>query len=186
MITLTINEKEVRIDKSMSVLDAARQAGIKIPTMCHHEALKPYGGCRLCVVEVERMPRLQNACTLMAAEGMVVKTESDVISEVRRGILEFLLINHPLDCPYCDKAGECELQDMVNKYGASAGRFKEEKRKVPESHKDQIFTRNMERCVVCTRCVRMCNDVQGGSAIEMIGRGGHSRMEAFSQPFIYA
>jgi NADH-quinone oxidoreductase chain G len=180
MITLTINGKEVRLDQPMSVLDAARQAGIKIPTMCHHEALKPYGGCRLCVVEVERMPKLQNACTLMAAEGMVVKTESEEIAEVRRGILEFLLINHPLDCPVCDKAGECELQDMVNKYGASAGRFKEEKRKVPESHHDQIFTRNMERCVVCTRCVRMCNDVQGASAIEMIGRGGRTRMEPFS------
>ncbi len=180
MITLTINGKEVRLDKPMSVLDASRQAGIKIPTMCHHEALKPYGGCRLCVVEVERMPRLQNACSLMAAEGMVVKTESDDIAEVRRGILEFLLINHPLDCPVCDKAGECELQDMVNKYGPSSGRFKEEKRKVPESHHDQIFTRNMERCVVCTRCVRMCNDVQGASAIEMIGRGGRTRMEPFS------
>ncbi len=180
MITLTINGKEVRLDKPMSVLDASRQAGIKIPTMCHHEALKPYGGCRLCVVEVERMPKLQNACTLMAAEGMNVKTESDEIAEVRRGILEFLLINHPLDCPMCDKAGECELQDMCNKYGASAGRFKESKRKVPESHQDQIFTRNMERCVVCTRCVRMCNDVQGASAIEMIGRGGRTKMEPFS------
>ena len=106
MITLTINEKEVTLDKPVSILEAARQAGIKIPTLCYHEALKPYGGCRLCVVEVERMPRLQSACTLMAADGMVVTTESEVISKVRRGILEFLLINHPLDCPYCDKAGE--------------------------------------------------------------------------------
>ncbi|MEW6599746.1 MAG: NADH-quinone oxidoreductase subunit NuoG [Nitrospirota bacterium] len=180
MITLTINEKEVTLDKPVSVLDAARQAGIKIPTLCWHEALKPYGGCRLCVVEVERMPRLQTACTLMAADGMVVKTESETISKVRRGILEFLLINHPLDCPYCDKAGECELQDLVNKYGPTVGRYKEEKRKVPESHKDQIFARNMERCVVCTRCVRMCNDQQGASAISIMGRGNHSRMEPFS------
>jgi NADH-quinone oxidoreductase chain G len=180
MITLAINEKEITLDKPMSVLEAAKKAGIKIPTLCHHDALKPYGGCRLCVVEVERMPKLQNACTLMAADGMVVKTESEVISRVRRGILEFLLINHPLDCPYCDKAGECELQDLVNKYGATVGRYKEEKRKVPESHKDQIFARNMERCVVCTRCVRMCNDVQGASAISMIGRGNRSRMEPFS------
>lgn len=180
MITITINDKEITLDQPMSVLEAAKQAGIKIPTLCHHDVLKPYGGCRLCVVEVERMPRLQNSCTLIAADGMVVKTESDVISEVRRGILEFLLINHPLDCPYCDKAGECELQDLVNKYGATAGRYKEEKRKVPESRKDQIFARNMERCVACTRCVRMCNDVQGASAIAMIGRGGHTRMEPFT------
>ena len=164
----------------MTVLDAARQAGIKIPTLCNHELLKPYGGCRLCVVEVERMPKLQNACSLLAADGMVVRTESDDIGDVRRGILEFLLINHPLDCAYCDKAGECELQDLVNKYGPSVGRFKEEKRTVPESHRDQILTRNMERCVVCTRCVRMCDDIQGASAIDMVGRGGRTRMEPFS------
>jgi predicted molibdopterin-dependent oxidoreductase YjgC len=180
MIRLTINDREITIEKQMTVLDAARQGGIKIPTLCNHEVLKPYGGCRLCVVEVERMPRLQNACSLMAADGMVVRTESDEISNVRRGILEFLLINHPLDCPYCDKAGECELQDLVNKYGPSVGRFKEEKRKVTESHKDQVLARNMERCVVCTTCVRMCNDVQGASAIDMVGRGGRTRMEPFS------
>ncbi|RJQ22792.1 MAG: 4Fe-4S dicluster domain-containing protein [Nitrospiraceae bacterium] len=180
MITVTINEKEITLDKPVTVLEAARKAGIKIPTLCYHEALKPYGGCRLCVVEVERMPKLQTSCTLMAADGMVVRTESEAISAVRRGILEFLLINHPLDCPYCDKAGECELQDLVNKYGPTVGRYKEEKRKVPESHKDQILARNMERCVLCTRCVRMCNDVQGASAISIVGRGGHSRMEPFS------
>ncbi|MBI5408963.1 MAG: NADH-quinone oxidoreductase subunit NuoG [Nitrospirae bacterium] len=180
MITLSINEKEITLEKPVTLLEAAKQAGIKIPTLCYHEALKPFGGCRLCVVEVERMPKLQTACTLMSADGMVVKTESDAISKVRRGILEFLLINHPLDCPYCDKAGECELQDLVKKYGAGAGRYKEEKRKVPESHKDQILARNMERCVVCTRCVRMCSDVQGASAITILGRGDHSRMEPFS------
>ncbi len=180
MITLTINGKEITLDKPITVLEAARQSGIKIPTLCAHEVLKPYGGCRLCVVEVERMPRLQTACTLMAADGMEVRTESETISEVRRGILEFLLINHPLDCPYCDKAGECELQDLVNKYGPTVGRHKEEKRKVAESHKDQIFSRNMERCVSCTRCVRMCSDMQGASAISMIARGTHTRMEPFT------
>lgn len=180
MITLTINDKEITLDEPVTVLEAARGAGIKIPTLCAHEVLKAYGGCRLCVVEVEKMPRLQTACTLMAADGMSVQTESETISAVRRGILEFLLINHPLDCPYCDKAGECELQDLVNKYGATVGRHTEEKRKVPESHKDQILARNMERCVACTRCVRMCNDVQGASAISMIGRGNHTRMEPFS------
>lgn len=180
MISITINTKEIQLDEPMTVLKAAKKAGIKIPALCHHDLLEAYGGCRLCVVEVERMPKLQNACMLMAADGMVIRTESEEISDVRRGILEFLLINHPLDCPYCDKAGECELQDLVNKYGPSVGRYKEEKRKVPESHEDQIFTRNMERCVVCTRCVRMCDTVQGASAISIIGRGNRSRMEPFS------
>ena len=180
MITININGKEIRLDEPMTVLKAAKKAGIQIPTLCHHDILKAYGGCRLCVVEIERMPKLQNSCTMMAADGMVIKTESDEISKVRRGILELLLINHPLDCPFCDKAGECELQDLVDKYGPTVGRYKEEKRKVPASHKDKIFSRNMERCVVCTRCVRMCDSVQGASAIDIIGRGNRSRMEPFS------
>ncbi len=180
MITITINERDIQLDRQMTVLEAAKTAGIKIPTLCHHDVLKPYGGCRLCVVEVERMPKLQNACTLLAADGMVIRTESEVISKVRREMLELFLINHPLDCPYCDKAGECELQDLVDKYGPTVSRYREEKRKVPESHTDHILARNMERCVSCTRCVRMCDAVQGASAISMIGRGNRTRMEPFS------
>lgn len=180
MITITINEKEIKLDEPVTVLEAARRSGIKIPTLCNHELLEPFGGCRLCVVEVERMPKLMTSCTLMSADGMVVRTESETITKVRRSILEFLLINHPLDCPYCDKAGECELQDATMKYGPAVGRFKEEKRKVPESHDDLIFARNMERCISCTRCVRMCADIQGASAITMVSRGGRTKMEPFS------
>jgi NADH-quinone oxidoreductase chain G len=180
MITITINGKDIELDEQVTVLEAARRAEIKIPTLCNHELLEPHGGCRLCVVEVERMPKLQNSCTLLAADGMVVRTESEEISRVRRGMLELLLINHPLDCPYCDKAGECELQDLVDKYGSTVGRYKEEKRKVPESHEDHILARHMGRCVVCTRCVRMCSTVQGASAISIVGRGNRSRMEPFS------
>ncbi|MEW6108188.1 MAG: NADH-quinone oxidoreductase subunit NuoG [Nitrospirota bacterium] len=180
MITVTINGKEIKLEKAVTVLEAARAAGIKIPTLCYHEQLEKYGGCRLCLVEVEKMPRLQTACTLMVADGMVIRTETEAIADVRRGILEFLLINHPLDCPYCDKAGECELQDLVEKYGPTRGRFKEKKRKVPEVLEDPIIVRNMERCVVCTRCVRMCEGVQGASAIAVMNRGGHSHIEPFS------
>ena len=180
MITVTINGKEVKLEKAVTVLDAARSVGIKIPTLCYHEQLEKYGGCRLCLVEVEKMPRLQTACTLMVTDGMVVRTETEAIADVRRGILEFLLINHPLDCPYCDKAGECELQDLVEKYGPARGRYREQKRKVPESLEDPVIVRNMERCIVCTRCVRMCEGVQGASAIAVISRGGHSHIEPFS------
>lgn len=180
MITITINEKEIRLDEPVTVLEAARRAGIKIPTLCNHELLEPFGGCRLCVVEVERMPKLMTSCTLMSADGMVVRTESEAITKVRRSILEFLLINHPLDCPVCDKAGECELQDATMKYGPTVGRFKEEKRKVSASHDDPIFARNMERCISCTRCVRICADIQGKSAITMVSRGGRTSMEPFS------
>jgi NADH-quinone oxidoreductase chain G len=180
MITVTINGKEIKLEKAVTVLEAARSAGIKIPTLCWHEQLEKYGGCRLCLVEVEKMPRLQTACTLMVTDGMSVRTETEAIADVRRGILEFLLINHPLDCPYCDKAGECELQDLVEKYGPTTSRFKEKKRKVPESLQDPVIVRNMERCVVCTRCVRMCEGVQGAAAISVISRGGHSHVEPFS------
>jgi len=111
---------------------------------------------------------------------MVVRTETEAIADIRRGILEFLLINHPLDCPYCDKAGECELQDLVEKYGPAKGRYKEKKRKVTESLEDPVIVRNMERCIVCTRCVRMCEGLQGASAIAVMNRGGHSHIEPFS------
>jgi NADH dehydrogenase/NADH:ubiquinone oxidoreductase subunit G len=143
MITVTINGKEIKLEKATTVLEAARSAGIKIPTLCYHEQLEKYGGCRLCLVEVEKMPRLQTACTLMVTDGMTVRTETDATADVRRGILEFLLINHPLDCPYCDKAGECELQDLVEKYGPAKGRYKEKKRKVAESLEDPVIVRNM-------------------------------------------
>lgn len=180
MITVTINGKEIKLEKPVTVLEAARSAGIKIPTLCWHEQLEKYGGCRLCLVEIEKIPRLQTACTFMVADGMIVRTETEQIADVRRGILEFLLINHPLDCPVCDKAGECELQDLVEKYGPTKGRYKEKKRKVPESLEDPAIVRNMERCIMCTRCVRMCEGVQGASAIDVIGRGGHSHIEPFS------
>lgn len=180
MITVTINGKEIKLEKPVTVLEAARSAGIKIPTLCWHEQLEKYGGCRLCLVEIEKIPRLQTACTFMVADGMIVRTETAQIADVRRGILEFLLINHPLDCPVCDKAGECELQDLVEKYGPTKGRYKEKKRKVPESLEDPAIVRNMERCIMCTRCVRMCEGVQGASAIDVIGRGGHSHIEPFS------
>ncbi|MCE5193962.1 MAG: molybdopterin-dependent oxidoreductase [Nitrospiraceae bacterium] len=180
MITITINGKEIKIEKPVTVLEAAKSAGIKIPTLCSHEWLEKYGGCRICLVEVEKMPRLQTSCTLMAADGMVINTETKKIAEARKGVLEFLLINHPLDCPVCDKAGECELQDLVVKYGASSSRFKEEKRKKTESLEDPLIVRNTDRCIMCTRCVRMCAGVQGASALSVVNRGGLSCIEPFS------
>ncbi|MEW5745010.1 MAG: NADH-quinone oxidoreductase subunit NuoG [Nitrospirota bacterium] len=180
MITVTINDKQIKLEKPVTILEAAKIAGIKIPTLCHHEMLNPYGGCRLCLVEIEKMPRLQTACTLNITDGMVVRTETEKVVEARKGMLEFLLINHALDCPYCDKAGECDLQDLVMKYGPTAGRFDEGKRRHPESYDDPIIVRNMERCISCTRCVRMCSQVQGASAIAMVNRTSKTFVEPFS------
>lgn len=180
MITIIINEQKITLEKPVTILEAARSAGIKIPTLCHNDILEPYGGCRLCLVEVEKIPRLITACTQHVADGMVVRTETDRVVEARRAVLEFLLINHPLDCPHCDKAGECYLQDLAVKYGPAAGRFAEGKRRHPESFDDPLIVRNMERCILCSQCVRMCDDVQCASAIAITNRGSKSYMEPFS------
>ena len=168
------------LEKPATILKAARTAGIPIPTLCNNDILEPYGGCRLCLVEVERVPRLQTACTQFVTDGMVIWTETERVIEARKAILEFLLINHPLDCPYCDKAGECDLQDLVVKYGLAAARFAEGKRKRPELFDDPLIVRNMERCILCSQCVRMCEDVQGAYAISIINRGSRSFVEPFS------
>ncbi len=180
MITVTINQKKVTLQKAVTILEAARSAGIHIPTLCHEDILKPYGGCRLCLVEVEKVPRLQTACTQYVADGMTVWTETDAVIKARKAVLEFLLINHPLDCPYCDKAGECRVQDLAEKYGPAAGRFAEGKRKNPENYDDPLIVRNTERCILCSKCVRMCDDVQGASALAITSRGSKSYLEPFS------
>jgi|Deesub1362A_J573_1020465.scaffolds.fasta_scaffold00004_48 NADH-quinone oxidoreductase chain G len=180
MITITINGRQIKLEKPVTVLEAAKMNGIHIPHFCHHPLLEQWGGCRMCLVEVEKMPRLQTACTLTVTEGMVIRTESPEIARARKAVLEFLLINHPLECPVCDKAGECKLQDYTMQYGPTAGRFEEGKRKHPESLDDPIIVRNMERCIMCTRCVRMCEGVQGALAIAVTGRSSKSFVEPFS------
>jgi len=180
MITVTINGNEIEVVKGTTVLRAARAAGISIPSLCDYDLLDPFGACRMCLVEVEGMQRLQTACTLLPADGMALTTESEVLAKARRDVLELLLINHPLDCPFCDKSGECELQDMVLKYGPKIGRYTEPKRIVPARHEDPLLATNMERCIACERCVRLCEEVQGVSALTMVGRGTDTIMEPFS------
>lgn len=180
MIRVTINGKTLTLPKPVTVLEAARIAQVEIPTLCFLEGLTPWGGCRLCLVEIEKIPRLQTACTTLVAEGMVVHTETEEVIRARRAILEFLLINHPLDCPICDKAGECELQDAVLKYGPSYGRFKERKRDLPQNMEDPLIVRNIKRCILCTRCIRTCQELQGADAISVINRGDRSVVEPFS------
>jgi NADH-quinone oxidoreductase chain G len=180
VITVRMNGREIEIPPGTTVLRAARAAGFSIPSLCDYELLAPIGACRMCLVEVEGMQRLQTACTLLPVNGMEITTESPVLTKARRDVLELLLINHPLDCPFCDKSGECDLQDMVLKYGPAIGRYTEEKRHVPSSYEDPLLATNMERCIACERCVRMCEEVQGVSALTMVGRGETTRMEPFS------
>jgi NADH-quinone oxidoreductase chain G len=170
-IELTIDGKQVKATKGTTIIRAALDNGIYIPRLCWDRRLTPYGGCRLCLVEIEGQRKLLGACSTPAKEGMNVTTESERIARARKVVLELLLVNHPLDCPVCDKAGECELQDLAFKYGPSQGRFKGEKKHDAEVLDAPLLERNPNRCILCGRCVRICGEHQGVGAIDLIGRG---------------
>lgn len=171
MIEITINGKNIKTEPGATILQAALKNNIYIPNMCYDRRLKPYGGCRLCVVEVEGQPRLFAACSTPAQEGMIVHTETPKLAKARKTVLELLLVHHPLDCPICDKAGECDLQDLAFKYGPSQSRFYAERKHDPERIDAPIVERNPNRCILCGKCVRVCYEHQGVGAINLIGRG---------------
>lgn len=176
MPRLTIDGKSIEVPKGMTVLQAAQQLGILVPRYCYHPALSISGNCRMCLVEVEKSPKLLTACSTEAAEGMVVRTDTEKVKAARRDVLEFLLINHPLDCPICDQAGECGLQDYYMEYGLHRSRFPREdkvrrqKRRVLGPH----LVLDNERCILCTRCVRFCEEVTKTSELAVMERGDRS------------
>lgn len=176
MIELTINGKNIKAEHGTTILQAALKNGIYIPNMCYDKRLRPYGGCRLCVVEVEGQSRLFAACSSPVAEGMIVQTESPKLAKARKTVLELLLVHHPLDCSICDKAGECDLQDLSFKYGHSKSRFFAEKKHDSERIDAPIVERNQNRCVLCGKCVRVCAEHQGVGAIHLIGRGFNTKV----------
>lgn len=172
MIHLTIDGKEVTVPKGTTVYHAAKQLGIDIPIFCYQDRMPPFGACRMCLVEVEKMPKLQTACTLEATEGMVVKIQSEAAVEGRKGIIEFLLINHPLDCPICDRGGECPLQENALQCGPGKSRFFEEKRHFKKPLPlGPVLMLDRERCIVCARCTRFGDIIAGDHALEFIDRG---------------
>jgi len=171
LVRLTIDGKPVEAPAGTLVIEAARCIGIEIPAFCYYKGLSLQAACRMCLVEVERAPKLLAACTLQVAEGMVVRTDSPAVKQARRSMLEFLLTNHPLDCPVCDKGGECELQDMVFRYGAGESRFTEVKQHVEEKRFSPIVFYDAPRCVLCYRCVRICNEGLGVRALGIVNRG---------------
>ena len=176
LVKLTMNGREITAEKGTLLIEAARQNGIEIPSFCYYEGLTLQAACRMCLVEVEKTPKLQVGCTLPVAEGMVVHTESAVVKESRKGTLEFLLTNHPLDCPVCDKGGECELQDMVFRYGAGESRFRERKIHVPEAQWSPVVFYDAPRCILCYRCVRACDEGMGVKALGVAKRGAISEI----------
>lgn len=172
MINFTINGRDVSVPKGTTVYNAAKQLGIDIPIFCYHDRMPPFGACRMCLVEVEKFPKLQASCTLEAAPGMAVKTHTENSIKGREEILEFLLINHPLDCPICDKGGECPLQDQTLKFGPGASRFYEEKRLFYKPLPlGPVLMLDRERCIVCARCTRFGDVIAGDHALEFVERG---------------
>ncbi|MGD0909179.1 MAG: NADH-quinone oxidoreductase subunit NuoG [Candidatus Acidiferrales bacterium] len=173
-VTLKIDDREVTVQPGTLVIEAARRMGIEIPSFCYFPGLSLQAACRMCLVEVEKAPKLQTACTLVAMPGMIVRTSTPQVHEARKGMLEFLLANHPLDCPVCDKGGECELQDMVFTYGADKSRFAEEKRHQPEQKWSEAVYYDAPRCILCFRCVRVCDEGMDVKALGVGQRGSQS------------
>jgi len=171
LVNLTIDGRAIQAAPGTLVIDAAKRSGIEVPAFCYYEGLTLQAACRMCLVEVEKMPKLMTACTLPVAEGMVVRTETPPVVAARKSMLEFLLANHPLDCPVCDKGGECELQDMTFRYGAGESRFTEMKVHVDEKQFSPVVFFDNPRCILCYRCVRICNEGMGVGALGVINRG---------------
>ena len=171
MPKLTINGQEVEVPAGTTVLQACQSAGVEVPHFCFHERLAIAGNCRMCLVEMEKSPKPVASCAMPAADGQVVKTDSPMAQRARKGVMEFLLINHPLDCPICDQGGECDLQDEAMAFGFDRGRFQENKRAVKDKNFGPLIKTQMTRCIHCTRCVRFATDVAGVSELGATGRG---------------
>ena len=186
LVNLTINDQPVQAPKGATIWQAAKNAGIFIPIYCYHPKMPPLGACRICLVEVEKTPKPQAACTTAVSEGMVVRTTSQYAEKARAGVMEFLLINHPLDCPICDKGGECDLQNYAVEYGRSTGRYREEKRHLDKAIElGPTIALDRERCIMCQRCVRFGNEIVQDEGLIILERGVESEIGTFGgQPYI--
>ncbi|MFQ3677375.1 MAG: NADH-quinone oxidoreductase subunit NuoG [Fimbriimonadaceae bacterium] len=188
-VTITINDVDVQVPKGELIVESVKRVGLEIPIFCYHPRMKPVGMCRMCLVEVgfkqpdgsvRKMPKPQAACTLPASDGMVVFTDTEMVHNDRRGVLEFLLINHPLDCPICDRGGECPLQNNTLFYGPSTSRFVEIKRHLPKAFPlSQYVTLDLERCIQCGRCVRFTEEISGDSQLAFRFRGASMQPSTF-------
>ncbi len=179
MPKITINGKEIEFVKGMTVLQACELADVEIPRFCYHEKLSIAGNCRMCLVEMEKSAKPIASCAMPAAEGMNIKTNTEFVEKARKGVMEFLLANHPLDCPVCDQGGECDLQDQSMYYGVDKSRFVENKRQVKEKYMGPLIKTQMTRCIHCTRCVRFATEIAGVPEIGAIGRGENMEITTY-------
>jgi len=179
MPKININGKEIEFEKGMTVLQACELADVEIPRFCYHEKLSIAGNCRMCLVEMERSAKPIASCAMPATEGMNIKTNTEFVKKARKGMMEFLLANHPLDCPVCDQGGECDLQDQSLFYGFDKSRFSENKRAVKDKYMGPLIKTQMTRCIHCTRCVRFAEEVAGVPEIGAIGRGENMEITTY-------
>jgi NADH-quinone oxidoreductase subunit G len=179
MPKLTIDGREVEVEQGLTVLQACESAGIEIPRFCYHERLSIAGNCRMCLVAMKGAPKPVASCAMPAAEGMVIYTNTPEVHKMRKGVMEFLLINHPLDCPICDQGGECDLQDEAMAYGFDRGRFAENKRAVPDKYMGPLIKTVMTRCIHCTRCIRFAAEVAGVPELGATSRGEHMEVGSY-------
>jgi NADH-quinone oxidoreductase subunit G len=180
MPKLTIDGQEIEVEAGTVIIQAAERLGIEIPRFCYHERLAIAGNCRMCLVEVAPgPPKPQASCALPCADGMIVKTNSPMVKKAREGVMEFLLINHPLDCPICDQGGECDLQDQAMAYGTGISRYNEHKRSVENKYMGPIVKTEMTRCIHCTRCVRFATEIAGVPELGAFGRGEHMEIGTY-------
>ncbi|KAJ2235432.1 ndufs1 NADH-ubiquinone oxidoreductase subunit [Coemansia sp. RSA 1722] len=180
-IELFVDGKAVQIEEGSAIIQAAEKAGVTIPRFCYHERLGIAGNCRMCLVEIEKSPKLAASCAMPVGPGMRVLTDTPKIKQAREGVMEFLLANHPLDCPICDQGGECDLQDQSMRYGADRGRFGENKRAVEDKDIGPLVKTTMTRCIHCTRCVRFINEVAGTGELGTTGRGNDMQIGTYVQ-----
>ena len=180
MIKITIDGKELEVDPKLTIIQAASQNGIEIPHFCWHAKLSISGNCRMCLVEIEKMPKLAISCATQVADGMVVKTKSEKVVKARNAVMEFLLINHPLDCPICDEAGECKLQDYTYKYSVGSSRFQEDKIHKPKRVElGPNVMLDVERCIMCSRCIRFSEEIAHQNVLTFTERGAHVILTTF-------
>ena len=179
MPKIIVNNKEVEFEEGMTVLQACELAGAEIPRFCYHERLSIAGNCRMCLVEMEKSPKPIASCAMPATDGMKIKTNTTFVDKARKGVMEFLLANHPLDCPVCDQGGECDLQDQSLFYGLDNSRFTENKRQVKEKYMGPLIKTQMTRCIHCTRCVRFATEVAGIPELGAIGRGEDTEITTY-------
>ena len=184
MPKLVIDDKEIEVPEGMTVLQAAELLGVEIPIFCYHPKLSIAGNCRMCLVECSTSPKPIASCAMPATEGMVIRTKTPMVQKARKGVLEFLLINHPLDCPICDQGGECDLQDITMAYGGDSSRFELNKRAVPYKDFGPLIETAMNRCIHCTRCVRFATEVAGVAELGATGRGEDVEIGTYVQKTI--